>query len=325
MAGSSQSAGAGTGIPGPVLSLLKETSTLPLIKDIKVNYKDERIEFSKWISKLFNGTAIPHEDLNDLVRIDLRTEIGIGYHLTKENVPVIINQCLVRGFYFIKRLVLEIKNKDIKSSRELNRLEPHNFMPRNNRCIARMVTISSGTFTIIDMSDALIRSAIKYAQNKDAFTTDVIPRVNFVGIANIEIAIKNDTSYIATDIKDAFQIKAQQVLDSQEATAESCTIEVEVAMDNRDLYQYTFDSLLKQVNDSKSALSRRHNEEKTALAPIFDLGDSEYSLYDSIVSSNNVRAVCAVEGLLINLFEENNIPYESYPVDPKYSRRIPSE
>ena len=325
MAGSSQSSGLGTGIPGPILSLLKEATILPLIKDIKVNYKEERIEFSKWISKLFNGTAIPHEGLHDLVRIDLRTEIGIGYHLIKETVPVIINYCLVRGFYFIKRLLLEIKYKDIKSIRELNRLEPHNFMPRNNRCIARMITISSGTFTIIDTSDALIRSAINNAQDKAAITRNVILRINFAGIAYFLLAINNDASYIAADIKGAFQIKAQKVLDSREATVESCSIEVEVTMDNRDLYQYSFDSLLKQVKNSKDALSGTHNKIKTALAPIFDLGDSDYSLYDSIVSTNNDRAVGAVEKLLINLFEENNIPYESYPVDPKYSRMRPSE
>ena len=325
MAGSSQSAGAGTGITGPVLSLLKQASTLPLIKDIKVNYKDERIEFSKWISKLFNGTAIPHNNTDDLVRIDLRTEIGIGFHLTKENVPVIINQCLVRGFYFIKRLLLEIKNKDIESIRELNKLEPLNFMPCNNRCIARMITISSGTFAIIDTSDALIRSAINNVQKKDSFTMGVILRVNFAGIANFVFAIKNDASYIAEDIKDSFQIKAQKVLDSHEATVESCSIEVEVAMDNNELYQFTFDSLLKQVKGSKDALPRNHNKYKTMIAPIFDLGDSDYSLYDSIVSSNEVRAARAVEELLINMFEQNNIPYESYPVDPIYSRMIPSE
>ncbi|MEL7658783.1 MAG: hypothetical protein AAGU75_23065, partial [Bacillota bacterium] len=96
-------------------------------------------------------------------------------------------------------------------------------------------------------------------------------------------------------------------------------------MDNRDLYQYTFDSLLKMVKDSKVALSGTHNQIKTALAPIFDIGDSDYSLYDSIVSANNERAAGAVEKLLINLFEENNIPYESYPVDLMYSRMRPSE
>jgi hypothetical protein len=93
-------------------------------------------------------------------------------------------------------------------------------------------------------------------------------------------------------------------------------------MDNSGLYQYTFDSLLKQVKESRDALSRRHSSEKTALTPIFDLGDSGYSLYESVVSVNEGRAVYALEELLINLFEQYNIPYESYPADPKYSKWI---
>ena len=54
--GSSQNAGKGAGIPGPVLSLLKELSSTPLFKNVKVNYEESEISFSKWISKLFNGT-----------------------------------------------------------------------------------------------------------------------------------------------------------------------------------------------------------------------------------------------------------------------------
>ena len=47
MAGSSQSAGAGTGIPGPLLSLLKEASVLPFVKDIQIAYKGENIALAK--------------------------------------------------------------------------------------------------------------------------------------------------------------------------------------------------------------------------------------------------------------------------------------
>lgn len=320
MAGSSQSAGAGTGIPGLLLSMLNEASTLPLIKEIKINYKEERIDLSKWISKLFNGTAFPHQGLNNIVRLDLRTEIGIGYHMTKENVPVIINQCLVRGFYFIKRLVLEIKNKNIYSIKDLKRLDPQNFMPGNNRCISRMATISSGIFMVIDVSDSIIRGTVNKPQSKADFVKDFVLRVNFVGIANFAFAFKNDAKYIATDIKDTFQIKAKKLLENQETIVGKCSIEVEVVMDNSNLYQYTFDSLLKQVKRSKDALSTKHNKIESELALIFDLGDSNYSLYDAIVSANEERAASAVEELLRKMFEQNNIPFSDYPVDPIYSK-----
>ena len=48
------------------------------------------------------------------VRFDLRTEIGLVQQLTKQAIPVIINECIVRGFYMIRRLCLEISSKDIQ-------------------------------------------------------------------------------------------------------------------------------------------------------------------------------------------------------------------
>lgn len=45
----------GTGLPGPIVSLLKEVSALPIFRNMnKSGYK----EFSVWISKLFNGTLL---------------------------------------------------------------------------------------------------------------------------------------------------------------------------------------------------------------------------------------------------------------------------
>lgn len=58
MAGSSGSAGKGTGIPGPILSLMKQLSALPLFKDAMT---DEAL-FRKMLSKLFNGTLLKTVD-----------------------------------------------------------------------------------------------------------------------------------------------------------------------------------------------------------------------------------------------------------------------
>lgn len=325
MSGSSQNVGAGTGIPGLILSFLKEASTLPLIKEIRIKYKNENIPISKWISKLFNGTAFPHKDLSDIVRLDLRTEIGIFRHLTKQSVPIIINQCLIRAFYLVTRLVLEVKRKDIKTVSELNRLDPHNFMPRNNRCITRMLTISSGVFSTIDVSEALITSAVKNRSSKGSFTLGVLFRINFVGIGSFAFAIKNDARYIASDIKDSFQLKAPRVLAMQKLISMNNLIQMEVIMDNRELYQYTFELLLKRIKESKVALTRNHHEFAPKLSPVFKIGDNDYELYDLIVSANEVRAVSAVEELILKMFDQYNIPYENYPVDLQYSNMTFSE
>lgn len=77
MAGSSSTPGAGTGIPGPILSFLKEASALPFFRDMSIAYEDKVATFSQWVSKAFNGTLLKDQDGNPL-RFDLRTEVGLA-------------------------------------------------------------------------------------------------------------------------------------------------------------------------------------------------------------------------------------------------------
>ena len=58
MAGSNAFAGAGTGIPGPIVSLMKKMSAMPLFKDKTIGEN----ELPKWVSKLFNGTLLNIKD-----------------------------------------------------------------------------------------------------------------------------------------------------------------------------------------------------------------------------------------------------------------------
>lgn len=193
MAGSSTSIGkntSGTGLPGPVVSLLKEISALPIFKSTNKNgHKD----FSVWISKLFNGTLIKDSNGNPL-KFDMRTEIGVMHELGKQAIPVILNECIVRGFYFIRRLINELKDKRIDSFGELNRIEWQNTLPFNNRTITRMLTISTGAFTAIDIADATIRGAVKSGTNPALFAKEFILHVNFVGVGRFAIAVYSDVS-----------------------------------------------------------------------------------------------------------------------------------
>lgn len=87
MAGSSSSAANqsdGTGIPGPIMSLLKELSAIPGIKHIAGKDDKGHNQFSVECSKLFNGTLLGKHDENgkiikdEVLKFDLRTEIGIA-------------------------------------------------------------------------------------------------------------------------------------------------------------------------------------------------------------------------------------------------------
>lgn len=195
MAGSNAYAGAGTGLPGPILSLVKELSSLPILGDsAKVN------ELRVNISKLFNGTLLAQRDENGrmmrgpdgkplIERFDLRAEMGVAHELGRQAIPVVVNEALVRGFYFFRRLVQQIKEKN-----NLKDIEWKKTLPFKNRTIVRMLTISTGTFTAFDMADAAIRSAIKSGGITPAFWGNFALRINIVGVGRFVVAIGTDIS-----------------------------------------------------------------------------------------------------------------------------------
>lgn len=194
MAGSSSYSGAGTGLPGPLLALAKELSALPIFKNVHIG--DNRLTI--WISKLFNGTLLakrtPDGKIDEPVRFDLRTEFGVAYELGRQAIPVIINESIVRGFYFIRRLAMEINDKDIRKVGDLDRVDWDKTIPFRNRTIVRMLTIATGTFTVIDLGDAAIRAGIKSGGSSAMFAKEFILRVNFVGIGKFAIAATTDVT-----------------------------------------------------------------------------------------------------------------------------------
>lgn len=184
----------GTGLPGPFVSFLYEVSKLPLFN--KGNQGNS--EFTKWIAKLWNGTLLAKHDENgkiirdSVIKFDLRTELGTLHEFGKQAVPVLINECIVRGFYFIKRIVSSVKEKPINSFDDFIERDWKIILPFKNRTIIRMLTISTGTFTAVDMTDAAIRAGIKSGGNGAVFFQQFILHVNFVGIGRFAIAVGSD-------------------------------------------------------------------------------------------------------------------------------------
>lgn len=195
MSGSSKTGGAGMGIPGPLVSMLKEISGLPIIRNTNL---------SEFLHKIYR------ED-----RFDLRGELAVLHEVGRQALPVIINEVIVRASYFIRQLYNELKQHD--SIRELNWKK---ILPYNNRTINRMLTIATGTFTAVDLLDAGVRSAIKTGGAiNPAFWGSFILRVNFVGIGRFAIACYSDikmglelkstkASFLATQMEYIYNLNA---------------------------------------------------------------------------------------------------------------------
>ena len=183
VAGSKGSVGrsGGTGIPGPILALAKELSVLPIFK--KINIGDYSL--SAFLSKLFQGTLfVKHNEFGEFIKesalkFDLRGELGIGVELGRQALPVIANDCIVRSFYFIRRLALEFRENNVRSLDDMKRIAWDKVKPVNNPTIVRMLTIATGVFTTIDVGAAIITQ--KYWVS-----------VNYVGVGRFAVAIGQD-------------------------------------------------------------------------------------------------------------------------------------
>ena len=186
MAGSSSTAGktGGTGIPGPLLALAKELSVLPFFRNLQVGEHG----ISLFLSKLFNGTLLAQHDENGqiikdtVLKMDLRGELGIAVELGRQAIPVVANECTVRGFYFIRRLAMELKENHIRSLADIRKINWNNVKPAGNPTIARMLTVATGVFTTVDLGDAIISQ--KYWVS-----------INYVGVGRFAVAIGEDVSW----------------------------------------------------------------------------------------------------------------------------------
>lgn len=186
MAGSNNTVGktGGTGIPGPILSFAKELSVLPFFKNMKI--KDYSL--SVFVSKLFNGTLLAEHDENGyiikdtLMKLDFRGELGIAIELEQQALPVIANECIVRGFYFIRRFATELKENHICKLSDLNTLNWKQIKPMGNMTINRMITLATFVFTTVDVGNAIIIEKSWLS-------------INCVGIGRFAVALGTDVSY----------------------------------------------------------------------------------------------------------------------------------
>lgn len=183
MAGSSSTAclSGGTGIPGPILSISKEMSCLPIFKSI---HKNDTSLFVL-LSKMFNGTLFAKHDENgqiirdSIVKLDFRGEIGFAVEIEKQAIPVVANECIVRTFYMIRQLARQIKEIQITRIEDFKKINIKEILPFNSPTLTRMLTIATGVFTALDVSEAVVTK--KYWVS-----------INYVGVGRFTLALGDE-------------------------------------------------------------------------------------------------------------------------------------
>lgn len=167
MGGSKNTAGGGMGISGFFISCLKEISSLPILKNTKL---------PKTVSDLYSKG-----------KWDFRAELAITKYAGKQSIPVILNELLVRTFYFVRRLIVGYKRENSWEG-----IDWKQVIPWRNGTITRMMTIASGTFVTVDAADAAIRASMKSGGEPTTFFANMVLRVNFVGLGRFSLAIGTD-------------------------------------------------------------------------------------------------------------------------------------
>lgn len=183
IAGSSSTAGlsGGTGIPGPILSIAKEMSCLPIFKSIHKN----DTSLSVLLSKMFNGTLFAKHDENgqiirdSIVKLDFRGEMGFAVEIGKQAIPVVANECIVRTFYMIRQLARQMKEIQITRIEDFKKINIKEILPFNSPTLTRMLTIATGVFTALDVSEAVVTK--KYWVS-----------INYVGVGRFTLALGDE-------------------------------------------------------------------------------------------------------------------------------------
>ena len=147
------------GIPGIFLSFLKELSALPIL----------------------NKSGLPQvmQNIYNSKKMNFASELVMIEKLKKQAIPVIANELMVRGFYFVRHLITELQE-----NKSLSDINWGKTIPIGNRTVERMITIASGTFMAFDIADAAIRSG--------GFNAACVLRINFVGVGRFAVAIGTD-------------------------------------------------------------------------------------------------------------------------------------
>lgn len=273
------------------------------------------------LSKVFNGTVFEYSRTDDLTHFDLRTELGIYAFSAKQSIPVVINQCAIRAFYFVRRFIVELNHVHIKSVVNIKKIDRQHFLPYNNKCITRMATISSGVFCAVDASDATVRTIISKPTSKGKFISQILLKVNFTGICNFAIAIKNDVVMSLKGNYDTGNIP--EISTESPATIETevhndLIIDIAVEIDNTGLYEYTFYRMYNEVKDTKEKLSGAYAVSRGIQRRILRLEDEETAFYDQVAKWSYHSLMIQTEELMMRLFTLYGVDYHPFDNDAKY-------
>ena len=104
--------------------------------------------------------------------------------LTKQAFPALINEILVRTFYFAEHLAMELQTIE-----EIEEIDWGKVVPFGNKSVERMMTIAAMTLNVADIADSAVRAAIDSHGDMLCFGTRFMARFNVAAEGRVAVAI----------------------------------------------------------------------------------------------------------------------------------------
>ena len=89
-------------LPQRLKEVLKELASLPIFKTVPDRFYNAELIYSNWIRKTFEESEVMDVD-GETSKFNFADAVrSLASNLIKQSIPVIVNECIFRGFYFIR-------------------------------------------------------------------------------------------------------------------------------------------------------------------------------------------------------------------------------
>lgn len=189
----------GTGIPGFLASSISELAALPIFQNLDENSRNNLYRIAR---NLFTGNSAAAPG----IKVDVRAETGVFAELGKQAFSVKLNTALVEVFHRIRVVLKTLHDNPVQSPADLTKLNWKTVFEQNQKTLNRMRTVSSLSFTVLDLGDAAAFSAAESCLNWAVFSAKFVSRINFVGLHEAYISIKKEVP----DFKEYLKLRKEQ-------------------------------------------------------------------------------------------------------------------
>ena len=252
-------------VPKELVKLIKSFLDSDFSKNIPRNYEESIMLYSKWIKKLFENTPI-QEESGETKTFDLEESINISMKgMFRETFPIVLNECIVRAFYFVHELTREIKKiTDIHSIDDLNTINPKDILPYNNRVISRMCLISSAAYMGVNGG----RVVLEYLKGKNVgdrnFKEVLLETIDLPGLCRLCIAVAMDAGYWKEDFNAFYERIRNNKEGNSSHYSEKTFNSARVDVDTEIFEKFTLDALQARLLYSFEAIATEKDIKKTS-------------------------------------------------------------